>query len=87
MSVRPTSIRAYNEIKADGTLSFQEQLIFSYIERNPKKTRKQIARALEIDVSSVAARANKLLEKRLITDATKGKCPLSGKTVGLLEVM
>lgn len=87
MVMRMTSLRAFDEIKSNGTLGFQEQLIYDYIKRKPKLTRKQIARELELDVSSVSGRVNGLMNKRLVTDEKRGKCPISGKEVGLLEVV
>jgi len=87
MSVNESSRLAYKQIAKDGTLTFQEQLILTYIQRNPKQTRRQVAKALDLDTSTVSGRVNGLLEKRLVTDTKKGKCPLSGKTVGLLEVL
>lgn len=89
MVMRMTSIRAFEEIQSNGTLGFQEQLIYNYIKNNPKLTRRQIAKDLDLDLdtSTVSARVNGLLSKNLITDEKKGKCPISSKEVGLLEVI
>ena len=87
MVMRMTSIRAFEEIQSNGTLGFQEQLIYNYIKNNPKLTRRQIAKDLDLDTSTVSARVNGLLNKNLITDEKKGKCPISSKEVGLLEVI
>ena len=87
MVMRMTSLMAFDEIQKNGTLGFQEQLIYNYIKNNPKLTRRQIAKDLDLDTSTVSARVNGLLNKNLITDEKKGKCPISSKEVGLLEVI
>lgn len=87
MVMRMTSLMAFDEIQKNGTLGFQEQLIYNYIKNNPKLTRRQIAKDLDLDTSTVSARVNGLLNKNLITDEKKGKCPISSKEVGLLEVL
>ena len=87
MVMRMASLKAFNEIAVNGVLGLQEQLILNYIKENPKVTRKQIARSLNLDVSSVSGRVNGLMNKNLVIDDKKGKCPISGKVVGLLEVL
>lgn len=87
MVMRMTSLMAFDEIQKNGTLGFQEQLIYNYIKNNPKLTRKQIAKDLDLDTSTVSGRVNGLINKKLVTDEKKGKCPISGKEVGLLEVI
>lgn len=87
MVMRMTSLNAFNEISSNGVLGLQEQLVLDCIRENPKFTRKQVARYLDLDVSSVSGRVNGLMNKNLVTDSKKGKCPISGKVVGLLEVV
>lgn len=88
MSIRETSITAYGLIQATGKANTQKALIYKYLQENGAKTRRQIAQSLNMETSTVSARVNSLRDDyRLVTDHKTCICPISKKTVHLVEVV
>jgi len=85
--MRQTSRDAYLEIEFLGKAGTQKYLILNYLRKKKKATRREIARDLHMETSTVSARVNSLRDDyRLINDNKVVKCPISKKTVHLVEV-
>ena len=88
MSIRDTSITAYNELKLETKSGTQKAIVLNYIKENGSKTRRQLAKALMIETSTISARVNSLInEFRLLKDDKTVVCPISKKRVHLVELM
>ena len=74
-----TSLEAYKEIIEDGTITMQEAKVLNSLDY--AQTSRQIASNTGLERSSVCGRINKLVEKNLVKEFDKIKCPTSGKTV------
>jgi len=74
-----TSLAAYKEIIENGTIGEQEAKVL--ITLDVPQTSRQIAINSGLERSSVCGRLNKLMEKNLVKEFDKIKCPTSGKTV------
>ena len=84
-NVRPTSRAAYKEVKESGKVGRDEQLILDLMLRHWLQgnwTRREIADALSLETSTVAARVNDLIHKRfMLREDHKRPCSVTGKTV------
>lgn len=80
MGVSYTSKLAFNKLK-ETKMGKQENEVFQYLIRLECATNKQIARALNMDASTVAGRMNSLYKKGLIYVHHVGACPITGQTV------
>lgn len=78
--IRETSKQVYKEINADGTTSKQQGKIISYLKVHPNVTRREIAQAMGIDVSSVAGRVNELINANVLSEHPRRKCSISGRS-------
>ena len=87
MSVNETSRKNFQIVVADGTNEIQQNLIYQHIVDNGSKTRRQIARDMCMETSTVSARIHKMIELRLVKSENTTVCPISKKTVGLVEVI
>ena len=82
-----TSRDAYLEIEFSGKSGTQKNLILNYLRDKKKATRREIARDLHMETSTVSARVNSLRdEHNLVHDNNTTICPISKKTVHLVEV-
>jgi DNA-binding MarR family transcriptional regulator len=82
MTVRDTSRKAYDELKATKAVSNQEHAILVWLSnQSSSRTRREIARGLGMETSAVSGRVNTLIKKRLVAETPTRPCPISGKTV------
>lgn len=85
--MRDTSIQAFHEVEFSGKSGTQKALIIKHLEEKKKATRREIAKALNMETATVSARVNSLRdEHNLVTDTNTTICPLSKKTVHLVEL-
>ena len=82
-----TSKIAFSQLQKDHAIPTQENKILLYLQDNKEATRRQIARDLKMETSTVSARVNSLVNKRLIRSKKLTKCPITKKLVHLLEVV
>ena len=87
MSTNIHSQQAYQNIVASGKAGIQQNLILNHLIIHGSKTRKQIAKEMNIETSTISARVNRLKNLNIVTDTKTIVCPISKKTVGLVEVM
>ena len=81
-----TSREAYLNIEFSGKAETQRHIILNYLREKKKATRREIARDLNMETSTVSARVNSLRDDfNLIHDTNTIKCPISKKTVHLVE--
>lgn len=90
-NIRSTSMEAYFDLLQSGQLQEQEYLIVSFLHTvgatrarhiNTWRSRKQIAKKLGLDTSTVAGRVNRLVKNKILEeDAHRSPCPISGRNV------
>lgn len=90
-NVAQTSITAYREHTAMGALSRQQKKILEFLADNPNDnyTRKELARKLCMEHSTVCARVNELLsdiERLWLDELTPRKCGISCKTASPVRI-
>lgn len=77
-NVQETSIQCYHSHQQQ--FKTQEEIIYDWIatHNKPAPTRREIAKAINLETSSVAGRVNELLAKKLIEESGKRKCSITG---------
>ncbi|WP_373069860.1 winged helix-turn-helix transcriptional regulator [Sulfurimonas sp.] len=85
--IRDTSLEAYRGVNFTGKAGTQKVLIIDFLKNhNGKATRREIAKELELETSTVSARVNDLKKIHYVVDDEKVTCPISHKTVTLVEL-
>ena len=83
--VAQTSIGTYHDLKVSGLLSKRQVEIMIYIKRmGANLTRRQIAKALELETSQVSGRVNELVSMNALCEFGTVKCRHSKRMVGLV---
>jgi len=82
-----TSKIAFSELNKEKAIPPQENKIFLYLKDKKEATIRQIARDLSMETSTVSARVNSLVNKRLIKSERTTKDTITNKLVYLLEVV
>lgn len=81
-NVKETSIEAYDELKRNNRITPLQQKILDFMRvKNKYYTRKEIAKALDMETSTVSARVNELIFYQEIDVIGKKICPISKKLV------
>ena len=84
-NVAVTSIRTYRDLR--GVLGDWEWKVYLAIREHPGKTRRELARILQTDSSSIAGRVNPMVEAGLVAEERLGTiCSISGRPAGRLTV-
>ena len=87
-NVAETSIDNYIKSIALGITQKQERVIVAALLANPGgMTRKEIAKMLDMDTGTVAARVNALVSRGAIEEDGKRECFISGRTVGVVRTL
>lgn len=81
MTVAETSIAAYREHRDTGKLSAQASHILSCMEFGDDYSRRELAAATGIELSSVCGRVHELLAVDLVREMPPRKCSITGRTV------
>jgi predicted transcriptional regulator len=84
MTARVQSVEAYRTNTQIGT---QAAAIMRVIEKQPRCTRRQVAKKLKLETAVVSARVNWLIEKQLVTEDGEVTCPITSKKVAALKVI
>lgn len=86
-NVRGTSKEAFKDIKEDGTLSNQEQLIITTLKQGRDYSLQEISRLTGITINAVSGRCNGLKKKNWMVECEKRKCTITGKTIKPLALV
>ena len=81
MTVAQTSIQAYREHKAQGLCGKQAQSILDFMHPGMGYSRRELARKMGLDLSSVCGRVNELLELGMLKEGSKRRCTITHKTI------
>jgi len=81
MTVAQTSIKAYKEHRASGLVGKQAQAILDFMTPGVSYSRRELARKMGLDLSSVCGRVNELLEIGMLTEGSKRRCTITHKTI------
>lgn len=81
MGVADTSIDAYHTHIEEGLAGKQAQTILRGLEDGKDYSRREIARSLGMELSSVCGRVNELLQIGLLEEAPKRRCTITHKTI------
>jgi hypothetical protein len=80
-SVKETSIDAYDNLKANKELGRMQLNILNAMKDLTVYTRKQLAKELDMETSTIAGRVNELIGQGYIDVIGKKICPISSKNV------
>ena len=84
-NVTASSISSYDSLKASGMAASQARIL-AFMRPGRFYSRKQIAKALKMETSSVAGRVNELIEMNQVEVCGHIKCPISCKTVEAIKL-
>ena len=79
--MQPTSIKAYNEIKFDGTLQKQEKKIVFCMEKGRDYSLQELSEITGIGINAVSGRCNGLKKKDVLVCGEKRRCSITRKTI------
>jgi hypothetical protein len=81
MSVAETSIIAYHEHRDTGKIGKQAQHILNCMDPMESYSRRELARACNLELSSVCGRINELLAVDLVRESPPRKCSITRKMI------
>ncbi len=81
MTVRTTSLEAYEAIKQSGITGQQSIKILKWLADNGTASRSQVSVGTGIAINAVCGRVNELIKLNMIQEGDKIKCPVSGRMV------
>lgn len=82
-----TSIHAYHDHEASGKASTQRARIMAYMRHQTRPvSRREIARALGLETSTVSGRVNELMDVGIVA-VGRMQCPVTGKKVHALKAV
>lgn len=81
MAVADTSIEAYKEHKDEGLANRQASQILQWLQEGKDYSRREIARGMGLELSSVCGRVNELMSVGLLEEAPKRRCSITHKTI------
>jgi hypothetical protein len=81
-----TSIVAYHQEKTKGTFQTLRQKIFYLLASGATMTRRQLAKAVQKEPSSLTAALTQLAKSDLVEVGFVAKCPTTGKKVGWFKL-
>lgn len=79
--MQSTSIKAYNEIKFDGTLQKQEKQIVDCMEKGRDYSLQELSQITGIGINAISGRCNGLKKKDVLVCGKKRKCSLTHRTI------
>ena len=81
-----TSIMAFRELEASGRAGqVKGQILWHMISRPEGRTRRQIGKALAMELGTVGGGVNPLVKAHLLTEHEMVKDPTTGRTVKLVK--
>lgn len=81
MSVSTTSRDAYKEHRDTGKLGMQAQRILTAMIDGQGYSRRELARAMGLELSSVCGRVNELLQAGLLVEGESRRCSVTHKRI------
>ena len=85
--VNQSSISAYNQGVRSGKIPSQRRRIYDLLMREGPMTNRMIGKVLNMELGSVSARVNALIESRLLMESHYDPCLISGKRVRWVAVI
>ena len=87
MSVADTSLENYIEHNESGKLGQQAVSIYGFLVMHPNRdwSRHELAKAMNIPLSSVCGRINELLHQGHVVTVNKRSCAITGKTINAVR--
>jgi DNA-binding MarR family transcriptional regulator len=88
-NMRETSLDAHDYVQSSGKAATQEMLIINFMDDNRHLdfTRRELAKALDMETSTMSARVNSLVKAgKVIEMSRKRKCSISGITAIVLHL-
>lgn len=83
--VKQSSKNAFQKLIKSGARGTQHGKIIAYLKQcDQPKTRKEIAKALDMETSTIAARINELVDCDAVLECGSGKCSVSQIHVGIV---
>ena len=79
--MQSTSIKAYNEIKFDGTLQRQEKEILHCMEKGRDYSLQELSQITGIGINAISGRCNGLKKKDVLVCGEKRKCSITHRTI------
>jgi len=84
-NIKESSLTAYDSLKSNGMAASQARIL-AHMQPGRLYSRREIARALDLETSSVAGRVNELIEMNQVEVCGHIKCPISRKTVEAIKL-
>lgn len=81
MTVADTSIIAYLDHKLQGKVGRQAQSLYEFMEDNVDYSRKELSRLTGMELSSVCARVNEMVDVGMLREVTRRKCKITGRLI------
>jgi DNA-binding transcriptional regulator GbsR (MarR family) len=76
-----TSIKAYRQIKADGTIGKQHLMVIMAMRGRKNMSLQEISNASGVSINAVCGRVNELKKLKIIAKSEKRKCRITGRTI------
>lgn len=86
MKPADTSRLIFRKRLFSGQNQSQESKVYCALQNLGPMTRRQIARATKIELNTVCARVNRLIERELLEDPNIVDCPISGEPVKQVRI-
>jgi predicted transcriptional regulator len=81
-----TSIKAYRQIQADGTIGKQHFKIIMTMRGRKNMSLQEISNASGVSINAVCGRVNELKKLKIISKDEKRKCRITGRTIQSLAL-
>jgi len=82
--IRQTSLEAFKDLPVIH-VNRQEKAILKFVNTRKDCTRREIAKALSMETSTVSARVNHMVKYGVLDEYKKRKCRVSGKMVNVVS--
>ena len=86
MTIRQSSITAYNQGVRSGKIPSQRNRILDLLKREGPMTNRMIGKVLRMELGSVSARVNAMLKSELVNESHYADCPHSGERVRWVQI-
>lgn len=86
MSVRDTSLEAYQKIKASGQYATQKAALAACVDLVGPATRRQLSERTGFELGAVCGAVNKLISENTLIDWKLVECQTTGNRVHLVEL-
>jgi hypothetical protein len=81
MPVAETSKIAYQDHKAQGKVGRQAQALYEFMDENVPYSRKELSKATGMELASVCARVNEMIDVGMLREVEKRKCLITGRLI------